>query len=587
MLMRMLPGRRLALVVCLSFVGPRFAVAQSTDGPLAAALATAARGPEGHHLGPIGLTATRRRIAAIEPAMPALATQPRVVIVGGLDGSAEGARAVLDVVSWRLAADPPVRQRRNFQLAAVPCVFADRCDAEGTASSTAAASPVTATFPPDNGYFDAAEQRETRYLWRWITMLGPDLVIEVRAGRSLEWRTNALGAPKQSEAPAAAADSLAGALGAASAAGLAGVAALQVSGPRAAVVEALREFLQVKVLATPSPMRRALALRESRAPLGIARLLAARYPASPIMSYIPALSWSGALRLSKLTGESQYRDRAVAQMTPFLNGDKPAIAEPFLLTSLAGHQALFDLAEFESNAQADALARKAADFILAQKPEEVVRFATSWTDDMFMATSVLARAAKRSGDVRYADAVARLLTTYATTLQRADRVFMHAESGPHAWGRGNGFAAFGLMEALTHIPESWPARPQVLDAFRRLMDGMRRQQAPDGSWHQVVDEPGTYREFTVTAMTVAAMARGMRLGWIDQSFDAVVDRGWRAVASRVTETGELVDVCTGTGAGRNATREYYLHRPAITGADDRGGAMALTAALEIHALRTR
>lgn len=585
MLMRMLPGRRLALVVCLSFVGPRFAVAQSTDGPLAAALATAARGPEGHHLGPIGLTAAGRRIAAIEPAAPALATQPRIVIVGGLDGSTDGARAVLDVVSWRLAADPPIRTRRNFQLAAVPCVFADRCDASDAPAKVAA--PVSAVFPPDTGYFDAADQRETRYLWRWVTMLGPDLVIEVRGGNTLEWRANALGAPKQPEAQAATADSLAGALGAANAAGLAGVAALQVSGPRAAVVDALREFLQVKVLATPSPMRRALAQRESRAPLGIARLLAARYPASPIMSYIPALSWSGALRLSRITGDAQYRDRAVAQMTPFLNGEKPAIAEPFLLTSLAGHQAFFDLAEFESNTQADALARKAADFILAQTPGEIVRFATSWTDDMFMATSVLARAARRTGDARYADAVARLLTTYATTLQRADRIFMHAESGPHAWGRGNGFAAFGLMEALTHLPESWPARSQVLDAFRRLMDGMRRQQAPDGSWHQVVDEPGTYREFTVTAMTVAAMARGMRLGWIDQSFDAVVDRGWRAVTARVTETGELVDVCSGTGAGRNATREYYLHRPAITGADDRGGAMALTAALEIHALRTR
>lgn len=574
--------------MCLSLAVPSLVHAQSPDGPLAAALATAARGPEGHHLGPIGLTGTGRRIAAIEPAAPALATQPRIVIVGGLDGSTDGARAVLDVVSWRLAADPPIRTRRNFQLAAVPCVFADRCDVDAAARTPAAATPAPAvTFPPDKGYFDAADQRETRYLWRWITMLGPDLVIDVRSGATLEWRANALAVSKQPDATAAAADSLAGALGAPNAAGLAGVAALQLSGPRAAVIEALREFLQVKVLATPSPMRRALALRESRAPLGIARLLAARYPASPIMSYIPALSWSGALRLSRLTGESQYRDRAVAQMTPFLTGEKPAIAEPFLLTSLAGHQAFYDLAEFESNAQAEALARKAADFILAQKPEEIVRFATSWTDDMFMATSVLARAAKRTGDARYADAVARLLTTYATKLQRADRVFMHAESGPHAWGRGNGFAAFGLMEALTHLPESWPARPQVLDAFRRLMDGMRRQQAPDGSWHQVVDEPGTYREFTVTAMTVAAMARGMRLGWIDQSFDAVVDRGWRAVASRITEAGELVDVCSGTGAGQNATREYYLNRPAIVGADDRGGAMGLTAALEIHALRTR
>jgi rhamnogalacturonyl hydrolase YesR len=315
-------------------------------------------------------------------------------------------------------------------------------------------------------------------------------------------------------------------------------------------------------------------------------MLAARYPAAPIMSYIPALAWSGALRLSQTTGDPQYRDRAVAQMTPFLTGEKKAIAEPFLLTSLAGHQAFFDLAELERNPQADALARAAADFILGQKPDEIVRFATSWTDDMFMATSVLARAARRTGEAKYADAVARLLTAYATRLQRSDRLFIHAESGPHAWGRGNGFAAFGLMEALTNLTASWSARPQVLDSFRRLMDGMRRHQAPDGSWHQVVDEPGTYRELTVTAMTVAAMARGIRLGWLDASFDEVVDRGWHAVLARVTETGELVDVCAGTGAGQNATREYYLNRPALIGPDDRGGAMALTAALEIHALRT-
>jgi rhamnogalacturonyl hydrolase YesR len=583
MLFGMFAAPRAAVALCLVAAAVSPALSQPPTSAVATELERIARGPEGHHVGPIGLTASGRRIAALEPAAPALATQPRVVIVGGLDGSRDISRAVLDVVAGRLAADPPVRTRRNFQLAAVPCVFADRCDGEGAPGASPAA---VAVFPPDKGYFDAPDQRETRYLWRWITMLGPDLVIDVREGPALVWRANALAAPKVPEATGAGPESLAGALGAPNAAGLAGVPAVELTGPRAVVVEALRDFLQVKVLATPSPMRRALTNRELRAPLTLARILAARYPASPIMSYIPALSWSGALRLSQLTGDRQYRDRAVTQMTPFLTGEKPAIAEPFLLTSLAGHQAFFDLAEFEGHAAAEALARKAADVILGQSPQEIVRFATSWTDDMFMATSVLARAAKSTGDPRYADAVARLLTTYAAALQRPDRIFMHAESGPHAWGRGNGFAAFGLMEALTHLPQSWPARPQVLESFRRLMDGMRRQQAPDGMWHQVVDEPGTYREFTVTAMTVAAMARGMRLGWIDPSFDAVVDRGWRAVLTHVTEAGELLDVCSGTGAGRNATRDYYLNRPALIGADDRGGAMALTAALEIHALRS-
>ncbi len=42
----------------------------------------------------------------------------------------------------------------------------------------------------------------------------------------------------------------------------------------------------------------------------------------------------------------------------------------------------------------------------------------------------------------------------------------------------------------------------------------------------------------------------------------------------------VADVCSGTGAG--PTREYYLNRPVVNGADDRGGAMALLAALEME-----
>ena len=78
------------------------------------------------------------------------------------------------------------------------------------------------------------------------------------------------------------------------------------------------------------------------------------------------------------------------------------------------------------------------------------------------------------------------------------------------------------------------------------------------------------------------MARGVRLGWIDRSYLPVIQRGWRALAAHVTEDGGVVDVCSGTGAG--PTRRYYYDRPAVTGGDDRGGAMALVAALEMHEL---
>jgi rhamnogalacturonyl hydrolase YesR len=302
------------------------------------------------------------------------------------------------------------------------------------------------------------------------------------------------------------------------------------------------------------------------------------------MSYIPALSWSGAFRLAALTGDSQWKDKPRREMQPFLAGKTPPIAEPYLLTSLAGHLAFADAGVLDANADAAALARKAADFILPQTAGETVRFARKWTDDMFMASSLLSRVGGATHDHKYGIAVGQLLTTYAQSLQRSDGLFIHALEGPHAWGRGNGFALLGLTEALTHLPADWPNRAAVLEIYRRHIRALLAHQSDDGSWRQVVDEPASYRELTVTAMTTAAIARGITRGWLDAAtYRPVVDRGWQAVVSRVDADGSVHDVCSGTGAG--PTKEYYLNRPVVNGADDRGGAMALLAAIEVETLR--
>src|SRR5689334_7977832 len=79
-------------------------------------------------------------------------------------------------------------------------------------------------------------------------------------------------------------------------------------------------------------------------PLAIARILAAKYPAQPVMSYIPALSWSSSLRLTGMTQELQWRDKALKDIQAFVPGQTPAIAEPYRLTSFAGAQGFADAA---------------------------------------------------------------------------------------------------------------------------------------------------------------------------------------------------------------------------------------------------
>jgi rhamnogalacturonyl hydrolase YesR len=202
---------------------------------------------------------------------------------------------------------------------------------------------------------------------------------------------------------------------------------------------------------------------------------------------------------------------------------------------------------------------------------------------MYMTCVLLVRAARLSGDASYHDLAARTLRHYAARLQRRDGLFVHSPEAPHAWGRGNGFAALGLMEALTALPAEHPGRAAILAAYRAQMAALARAQGADGAWRQLVDRPESYREVTASAMTLAAMARGLRLGWLDRTYERTVSRGWDSLSGRIADGGALAGVCTGTGAG--PTRRYYYDRPAIFGADDRGGAMCLLAALEVHALR--
>jgi rhamnogalacturonyl hydrolase YesR len=224
-----------------------------------------------------------------------------------------------------------------------------------------------------------------------------------------------------------------------------------------------------------------------------------------------------------------------------------------------------------------------AEEALKVAPNGYAQYGQGWTDDMFMLASILARSGRMPGRERDLDHLADMLMSYARRLQRPDGVFVHFTDGRIPWGRGNGFAALGVTEALTSLPATHRARPQLLEIYRKHMNGMTPMQSPDGTWRQVTDEPGAYREESATAMTLSAMARGVRLGWIDaKTYRPVIDRAWRALAAHITGDGGIVDICASTGS--QATLRLYLDRPAVNGFDDRGGAMALLAALEMHEL---
>ncbi len=318
-----------------------------------------------------------------------------------------------------------------------------------------------------------------------------------------------------------------------------------------------------------SAVRAQIAARVGRDPIDIAKLLAPKYPGTPQISYIPSIAWANTLTLARLTNDASLREKVEQQTAPWRTADKDLFGERIQLTSVAGTFVFGELGARDIVAKGIEAASKIKD-------GDVYEYGQGWTDDMFMATVVLARNGK-------VDLASRMLVAYASRLQRPDGFFNHATNGPAAWGRGNGFAALGLTEALAAMAPSDPNRSALLAIYRRQMAAAVTVQAPDGMWTEVLDEPGSYREESATAMLMTALSRGVRAGWLDRSFVLAIERAWRGVAAHVAEDGTIIDVCTSTGSG--PTKRYYLDRAAVTGADDRGGAMALMAAMEIAELR--
>ena len=386
-------------------------------------------------------------------------------------------------------------------------------------------------------------------LARWVVFQAPDLIVELGAGGMATWSESVM-------KPATA--------------GLGDVHVATLAIDRNVSV-AVADLLS-KAPPQRSPLHAALLARAARDPLAVARVLASHYPQQPIMSYIPSVAWVSMLRLTAITHEREWRDKVVEQTRGWVSGEKPLFGNQTPLTSVAGAMIF---GEMKDVAKADALLTEPRRLASAIKDDGTYANGRGWTDDMFMATAVLVR----TGQL---DLAARMLSQYAERLQRPDGIFMHGSDGPVAWGRGNGFAAFGAMEALSVMPASHPLRRKILEMLRRQMAALKTMQAPDGMWREVIDEPGSYRELTATAMIFSVMARGIRLGWLDRSYAPVAARAWRALSAHVADDGSLVDVCESTGAG--PTKEYYLNRKAISGLDDRGGAMALRAAVERHEL---
>lgn len=322
----------------------------------------------------------------------------------------------------------------------------------------------------------------------------------------------------------------------------------------------------------------------TRSPRQVAEQLAAVYGKKfDTVAYIPALPLVAKLQLSEATGEKRYAEEVAALVAPYLRGDKSPV--PRSGSDQAGHllfAALAQRAEGKDRERWVRLCRAAADQIFDKegKALALMPFHNEMSDAVFMAGPILAATGKLTGERKYFDAAAVHFASMRKLCLRRDGLYRHSPLCEVAWGRGNGFPALGLAMALSDWPDDHPAKKELLAEFQKHMAALRpHQNARLGCWHQVIDHPESYDEYSCTCMIGFAMLRGIQRGWLNNDYRAHVDRAWLAVKQRTGSDGKLINVCAGTG--KQKTLRDYLNRPAIAGRDDRGGAMGLMFATEL------
>ncbi len=134
-------------------------------------------------------------------------------------------------------------------------------------------------------------------------------------------------------------------------------------------------------------------------------------------------------------------------------------------------------------------------------------------------------------------------------------VWANKQTGESAepWARGMGLYMMALVDTIPLYPADDPGRMVLISILREDAAAVARyQDAKTGLWYQVMDKAGAkgnFPEESASCMFVYALAKGVRRGYLQESYDAVAERGYDGILSHFVTTGANGEVSVSGIAG--------------------------------------
>ena len=128
------------------------------------------------------------------------------------------------------------------------------------------------------------------------------------------------------------------------------------------------------------------------------------------------------------------------------------------------------------------------------------------------------------------------------------------------------------VDVLDYFPEDHPKRDTLIHIAQKVATGIKKyQDSKSGVWYQVLDkggQEGNYLEASCSSMFVYMLAKALKNGYIDPSYQVVADKGYEGILQEFIKENEdgtisLTKVCGVAGLGgnpyRDGTYEYYVN----------------------------
>ncbi len=186
-----------------------------------------------------------------------------------------------------------------------------------------------------------------------------------------------------------------------------------------------------------------------------------------------------------------------------------------------------------------------------------------WIDTLFMAVLFLNTMGHKTDHKLWRDeALKQVLIHIKYLYDKKTGLFYHGWSflrkdnfGEIYWGRGNAWFTFGIIEYLEVAKETLPKVivEYIVDTYVAQVNMLMQLQDPNtGLWHTVLDDPTSYLEVSGSAGIAAGILQGIRLGYLDNTYQDRVLKTIDSIAKAVDKDGTVTKVSAGTGIGMDA-----------------------------------